>query len=75
MTYTNTRLIPLGKDYVFPVRWSIVGPTHGVWGRRGRVTCCGLDYEDLMDSLLPNVAGRLTCDECLTKLRGQGWDV
>lgn len=75
MAYTNTPLVPLGKDYVFPVTWSASGPIHGVWGREGRVTCCGLDYEDLMDSLLPQMAGPLTCESCLARLRSQGWDV
>jgi hypothetical protein len=74
MVLINTRLYPLGKDYVVPVRWQTDGPIHGVWGRVKRVTCCRVDFS------APRIAFSyldtpITCQRCLSALRDLGWDV
>lgn len=72
MATNNTPLVALQPNYVFPVRWTVTGDSHGVWGKNSRTTCCGMDFADTPFNFMP---GPITCDDCLTRLREQGWEV
>ena len=65
-------LYPLGKDYVTAVSWTPNGAVHGVWGKDGRITCCGRSFRPE-----PGMFGaeRIDCGGCLARLRAQGWEV